>query len=197
MTRAAQFLGAMALGLAGAGGLTAQGGGALQPGRIRLAFGGLAQRAAEVSEVTLDGPMLQLGIRMLSAEEPDARARQVLEQLQGVYVKSFRFRRAGGYSARDLEAVRRQLQAPGWAHIIGVHSHRDGRDVDVYVKSAAGRTVGMAIIAAYPRELRVVNLVGPIDPAALSRLGGHFGIPRVGTHSRAGSGGGNKGGSQR
>jgi Domain of unknown function (DUF4252) len=196
VTRTARCLGATMLAIAGA--LAAQGGGALQPGRIRLAFGGLAKRAAEVSEVALDGPMLQLGIRMLSAEEPDARARQVLERLKGVYVKSFRFRRAGEYSARDLEAVRRQLQAPGWAHIIGVHSRWDGRDVDVYVKSAANRTAGLAIIAAYPRELRVVNLVGPVDPAALSRLGGHFGIPRVDTHRRPGSGGSRtKGGSQR
>lgn len=147
------------------------------PDRLQLKFDGLSRRAAQVSEVSLDGPMLQLGIRMLSQDERDAQARSVLAQLQGVYIRTFRFDGDGMYSDRDLDDVRRQLQAPGWSRIISVHSQRDHKDVDVYVLSDKKGVEGMAMIAAYPRELRVVNLVGPIDPAALSRLGGHFGIP--------------------
>ncbi|MGH2470214.1 MAG: DUF4252 domain-containing protein [Chloroflexota bacterium] len=157
-----------------AGALAAQ-----QPGRIQLTFNGLAQRAAEVSNVTLDGPMLQVGIRMLSAKESDAQARQVLSRLKGVYVKSFRFDRRDAYSGHDLEPIHRQLHEPGWHHIMSVHSHRDGRSVNIYLMAGAQGVEGMVIIAAYPRALRVVNLVGPIDPAALSQLGGHFGIPRM------------------
>lgn len=173
---------------AGCGALAAQ---AAAPGRIQLSLGGLSRRAAEVSEVTLDGPMLQLGVRMLSARESDPGARAVLARLEGVYVKSLRFQARGEYSARDLDAIRRQLQAPGWSHIVSVHSRREHEDVDVYVMSAAQGVAGMAVIAAYPRELRVVNLVGPVDPAELGRLGGHFGIPRVDAHSvpRTGHGG--------
>lgn len=147
------------------------------PDRLQLKFDGLSRRAAQVSEVSLDGPMLQVGIRMLSQDESDAQARSVLAQLQGVYIKTFRFDNDGMYSDRDLDHVRRQLQAPGWNHIISVHSRSDHKNVDVYVLSTEKGVKGMAIIAAYPRELRVVNLVGPIDPAALSQLGGHFGIP--------------------
>ena len=33
------------------------------------------------------------------------------------------------------------------------------------------------VIAAEPRELTVVNIVGTIDPAQLSDLGGRFHIP--------------------
>ncbi|MGH9395196.1 MAG: DUF4252 domain-containing protein [Terriglobales bacterium] len=171
---------ALAAALALAGALAAQQHApAAQTGSIQLTFGGLAHRAAEVSDVTLDGPMLQLGIRMLSAQESDAQARRVLQQLTGVHVKSLRFDRRGEYSAQDLDQIRRQLQAPGWNHIMSVQSRGDSRNVDVYVMATAQGPAGMVIIAAYPRELRVVNLVGPIDPAALSQLGGHFGIPRV------------------
>ena len=172
---------------------------AAQPGRIHFAFGGLQHRAAETSEVALDGPTLQLGIRMLSESESDAEARAVLARLKGVYVESFRFDREGEYSARDLEDIRRQLQAPGWTRILSVQSRREREAVDVYVMSTAKGVAGMAIIAAYPKELRVVNLVGPIDPAALSRLGGHFGIPRVetGEKNETAGGDGTKPGSQR
>jgi hypothetical protein len=156
----------------------------VQRGRIQLRFDGLSRRAAQVSVVTLDGPMLRIGIRMLSAQEPDARARAVLAQLEGVYVKSLRFNRRGEYSARDLAAIRRQLRAPGWGHIISVHSRGTRRTVDVYIMSSGNKIAGLAIIAAYPRELRVVNLVGSIRPGALAQLGGHFGIPRVDTARR-------------
>ncbi len=181
--RAALAAGAMA------GGLAAQASAAAPPGRIQLACGGLARRAAEVSNVTLDGAMLRLGIRMLSRQARDAQARRVLMQLRGVYVKDFRFDQRGQYSARDLSAIRRQLRAPGWAHILSVHSRRAHRNVDIYVMSTAKGVAGMAIIAAYRRELRVLNLVGPIDPAALSRLGGHFGIPRVKAPPQGGAAG--------
>ncbi|HXR98282.1 MAG TPA: DUF4252 domain-containing protein [Terriglobales bacterium] len=149
------------------------------PGRIQLAFDGLNRRAAGVNEISLDGPMLQLGIRMLSTSESDAQARAMLSRLKGVYIKSFRFDGEGKYSDSDLANVRRQLHGPGWAHIMSVHSRPDRQDVDVYVMSDGKGVAGMAIIVACPTELRVVNLVGPVDPAELSRLGGHFGIPQV------------------
>lgn len=161
---------------------------AAPPGRLELRFGGLSRRAAQVSEVSLDGAMLALGIRTLSAGETDARARQALAQLQGVYIKAFRFDEDGMYSQRDLDNLRRQLAAPGWAHTLSVHSRRDRKDVDVYVMSTDEGVSGMAIIEASPRELRVVNLVGRLDPAELRRLGGHFGIPCVAADKDAGAG---------
>ncbi|HEY7855345.1 MAG TPA: DUF4252 domain-containing protein [Terriglobales bacterium] len=159
--------------------LAGQQGVAASPGRIQLTFDGLNRRAAGVNEITLDGAMLQLGIRMLSTSESDAQARAVLSRLKGVYIKSFRFEGEGRYSDSDLASVRRQLDGPGWAHIMSVHSRPDRQDVDVFVMSDGKGVEGMAIIVACPTELRVVNLVGPVDPAELSRLGGHFGIPQV------------------
>ena len=37
--------------------------------------------------------------------------------------------------------------------------------------------MGLAIIAAEPKELVIVNIVGPIDLEKLSQLEGIFGIP--------------------
>jgi hypothetical protein len=56
---------------------------------------------------------------------------------------------------------------------------RTGDNVDVFFKMEKDRIAGLVVIAAQPRELTVVNIVGPIDLDQLSSLGGQFGIPKV------------------
>ena len=36
---------------------------------------------------------------------------------------------------------------------------------------------GLALIASDPKEITVVNIVGPVDLEKLSDLEGHFGVP--------------------
>jgi hypothetical protein len=38
---------------------------------------------------------------------------------------------------------------------------------------------GVAILYSQPRELTVVNIIGPIDLEQLAALSGHFGVPKV------------------
>jgi hypothetical protein len=35
------------------------------------------------------------------------------------------------------------------------------------------------VVTAEPKELSVVQIIGPIDPAMLSELGGKMGIPKI------------------
>jgi hypothetical protein len=49
----------------------------------------------------------------------------------------------------------------------------------VYVKREGNQIVGLTVLSAEPKELTIVNIVGPIDVEQLSRLGGQFGIPKV------------------
>jgi hypothetical protein len=41
------------------------------------------------------------------------------------------------------------------------------------------KVTGLAVIAAEPREFTIVNIVGSIDLANISQLGGEFGIPEL------------------
>ena len=79
----------------------------------------------------------------------------------------------------DLDALRNQLKSPGWSRIVGVKSKKDGENAEVYLKSENGGITGLAVIAAEPKELTVVNIVGSIQPEDLRDLGGRFGIPKV------------------
>ena len=82
-----------------------------------------------------------------------------------VYVREFEFKQAGVYTAADLEAIRAQVRAPGWSQLVKVEDRGEGDEetVEVYVYGRADRRNfhgALVIIAAEPRELTVVNIVG-------------------------------------
>jgi hypothetical protein len=140
----------------------------------------LASKAEQVVEVTLDERLLQLAAKFLSNNNPtEARIKEIVAGLKGVYVRVFEFEKPGEYSLADLEAIRSQLRAPGWQKIVGIFSRRGGDNVDVHLKMQGESITGLAIIAADPTELTVVNVIGPIDLEKLRQLEGQFGIPNL------------------
>ncbi len=139
----------------------------------------LAAKASEVVNVTLDGNTLRMATQLMG-KNPEAK--EAIRNLQGVYVKAFEFDKAGEYTAADVEAIRAQLQPPAWSRIVQVQSKKDG-DVDVYVLGdGKGGNLGLTVVAAEPKELVVVNIVGSIDLDKLSSLEGQLGIPKLNVH---------------
>jgi hypothetical protein len=164
---------------------------AAQEFKIPASLDKLADKATEVVDVTLDGSMLQLASRFLSDKDPDeARVKKLVAGLKGVYVKSFEFEKTGEYEESDVDALRSQLKGPGWARIVGVRSKKNGDNADVYIGSEGGQVTGLVVIAAEPKQLTVVSIIGSIKPEDLRDLGGNFGIPRMemGGHKSGASG---------
>ncbi len=153
-----------------------------QDARLRIDhLNRLAEKAAEVVEVTLDERSLRLAAKFLSPNNPDeARIKEIVSGLKAVYVRVFEFDRPGEYSPGDIEEIRSQLRQPGWSKIVGVSSRRGGSNVDVHLKYQGDNVIGLAIVAAEPKELTVVNIVGPIDLEKVRQLEGQFGIPKLG-----------------
>lgn len=140
----------------------------------------LAGKAEESVVVTLDKSMLKMAAKFMKDGDDDAEARRIIAGLEGIYVRSFEFAKEGEYSQADVEAVRSQLHGTAWGRIVGVRSKRRDGDVDVYFKDAGnGQLGGIVVIAAEPRELTIVNIIGTIDPEKLADLSGEFGIPRL------------------
>ncbi len=140
----------------------------------------LAAKAVETVNVTVDGALLQLAGKFLSSTDPDQKQiKTLLGSLKGIYVRSFKFENEGEYSEADVESVRSQLRGQEWARIVNVTSKKGGDNVDVAYKMDKGKIAGLVVIAAEPKEFTIVNIVGPIDLAQLSSLGGQFGIPKV------------------
>ncbi|MFN2237969.1 MAG: DUF4252 domain-containing protein [Thermoanaerobaculia bacterium] len=141
----------------------------------------LSAKAIETVEVTLDGEILKLASKFLAAGEQDAEAAAMIRGLQGIYVRSYTFAEDGAYDAAMLGRFRSQI-GTGWQKIVSVKS-ADQENVEIYTHLKGDAITGLVVIAAEPRELTLVNIVGPIDLARLSSLEGQFGVPRISASS--------------
>src|SRR5436190_13060951 len=89
----------------------------------------LSAKAVETVNVTVDGAMLQLAGKFLSSSDPDQKKiKSLIDNLKGIYVRSFEFANAGEYSNSDLESLRSQLHTPEWSRMVTVTSKKDGGD---------------------------------------------------------------------
>jgi hypothetical protein len=139
----------------------------------------LSSRAVETVDVTVDEKLLALTGRFFNENRsPDEKlVKDIIKDLKGVFVKRFVFEKENEYTDADVEAIRSQLNGPGWSKIVGVRSKRQGANVDVHIMTDESLIKGLAVLVAEPKALTVVNIVGPIDVEKLSQLGGKFGIP--------------------
>ena len=142
---------------------------------------GLAAKASQVVDITVDQKVINLALKFLSEKRSadEAKIKEIISGLKGVYVKSFEFEKDGEYSDSDIESIRNQLKTPAWARIVGVYSKHPGENVEVYLGTTGDRVDGVVIIAANPKQLTVIDVVGSIDPEKIRELEGHLGFPRL------------------
>ena len=147
--------------------------------QVRLSsLDGLAAKAKESTDITLDSSMLRLASQFFSSGKggDEAKLKALLDGIKGISVRTFEFAEEGKYRSEDLDQVRAQLRTGGWGKIIGTHSD-EGESNEIYTRTDQGHILGVVIIAAERKELSVVAIDGTIDLADLANLGGHFGIP--------------------
>jgi len=136
----------------------------------------LAAKAKETANVNLDASTLGLASKFMSGEKgEESAAKKLVGGLKSIHVRSFKFEKEGEYSAADVSSIREQLRGAQWACIVSVQK-KDGESADVCLYREGEATTGLAVLAAEPKELTVVNIVGTIDPAALGALTGQLGI---------------------
>lgn len=145
--------------------------------RLNLDFPGLGDKATQTVDITLDGDLLRMASRFLDDRDPDQReARGIISKLEGIYVRSYEFDQEGEYDRGIVARVRGQL-GPNWKRIVSVKSrYRDNTEIYVDTRGDDKTVHGLVIICAEPRELTLVNLVGPVDVDKISSLEGQFGI---------------------
>jgi len=140
----------------------------------------LFPKAVETVDVRIDGALLLMASKFLRSDKADeAAVKEIVQALKGVYVKGVEFDKEGEYNESDVEAVRQQLAAPGWERIVGVRSKRDGENVEVFLMINNDAVIeGIGVLISDPKQVMVVNVVGPLDPDKINNLRGQFGIPK-------------------
>jgi hypothetical protein len=146
-------------------------------------FSHLQQKATDSTDITISAPLLKLAAAFAGADEnssdEDAQALSILRDIASVRVRNYEFDSDGAYSKADVDAVRRQLSAPGWTPLVQAHKRDQKEDVDVYVCTDGKKVLGLAVIASDLRSFTIVNVIGDIDIDKFAKLEGQFGIPRT------------------
>jgi hypothetical protein len=141
--------------------------------KLNLDFSALAAKATEKNEITLDGDTLRT-FQQAAADKKDQKggsdaAAKLFGELQGVAVRNYKFAATGAYSDRDLEPLHQQVgSASGWTRIVNVKDKDES--TEIYVYNQGGKTAGMLVIAAEPKELSVVHISGAVQLAQLQDI---------------------------
>jgi hypothetical protein len=129
----------------------------------------LSARASDVTEITLGKNMLGFATRFMD-KEGDAEAKQLIQNLDGIYVREYEFDKEGQYSADQIDQLRKSFETPEWSSIVRERNRKSGESTDILMKMVNGESHGMFIVDAGPKELTIVLILGPIKMEDLSKL---------------------------
>jgi len=155
--------------------------GAAQDAKLKLPdFSSLAGKATESVNISLNPWLLRIAAASLDDKDADSAAtKKILSAITSIEIRNYQFATDFAYSTADIDAVRRQLAAPGWSQLMQVHNRKNSEDVDVYLLVENGHTRGFALIASEPREFTIINIAGSISVEDLPRLQNHLHLPKV------------------
>ena len=137
----------------------------------------LAARATNVTEVTLGKNMLTFAAKFMNGKRSDeAATRQLIEGLDGIYVREYEFDKTGEYSMDEIEKLRQTFETPEWSPIVREREKKTGESTDVLMKMVNGESRGMFILSAEPKELSIVLILGPIRMEDLGKISGIAGV---------------------
>jgi len=141
----------------------------------------LAARASDVTEVTLNKSMLGFASKFMNGKnKDDAAVRQLIDGLEGIYVRSYEFDKPGEYSMDQVESLRKSFGTPEWSAMVHEREQKSGETTDILVKLVNGEPHGMFILTAAPKELTIVLIMGPIRLDQLGELNGIAGLGGLG-----------------
>lgn len=136
----------------------------------------LSDKAAHVTDVTLDGALLDMASKFIAMDDDPEAADliAIIKGLKGIYIRSFEFDAANQYSQADVETIRKQLATPGWSRIVTDTDKRTGEKNEIYLLKNGDQIAGVTILVAEARELTVVNIVGTVPIDKIARLQEQF-----------------------
>lgn len=141
----------------------------------------LAARASNVTEVTLGKDMLAFASKFMNGKDNNqAAVQQLIQGLDGIYVRDYEFDKEGQYSMDDVEKLRQAFETPEWTPIVRTRERNGAEITDVLMKQVNGETRGMFVLTAEPKELTIVLILGPIRMDQLGELKGLGGLGALG-----------------
>ena len=145
----------------------------------------LAARATNVTEVTLGKNMLAFASKFMNGKDADeAATKQLIDGLDGIYVRDYEFEKEGQFSMEEIEQLRKYFETSEWSPIVKERERKNNESTDVMVKLVNGESYGIFILSVEPKELTIVLILGPIKMDDLGRLKGVGGLSVLGDVAR-------------
>lgn len=142
-------------------------------------FDRLAEKAKESAVVNLGPEQLSL-LASMQPKEAGKELGELTKTLRGIQVRSLEFDAPGQYDLNEVRALGEKIKASGtWVPLITVREKGEFTEILIR-KGADGKSDGLLILAAEPKELTLVHIDGVGDMASLAKLGGLAGIPEIG-----------------
>ncbi len=113
---------------------------------------------------------------------------QLIEGLDGIYVRDYEFDKEGQYSIDELQQLRQAFATPEWTPMVHVRESKGAQSTDVLMKMVNGEPHGIFVLDAEPKELTIVLILGPIRLDQLSELKGLSGLGALGDIDTSGKG---------
>ena len=141
----------------------------------------IAERASDVTEVTLGKNMLAFAAKIMNGKnDDDAEVRRLIEGLDGIYVREYEFDKDGQYSKDEVDQLRKYFETSEWSPIVRERERKSGESTDVMIKLLNGESHGLFILETEPKELTIVLILGPIHMDDLGKLKGIGGLSALG-----------------
>lgn len=131
----------------------------------------LASRAKNVDEVTLSKNMLAFATEFMDGKDKDeAATRQLIEGLDGIYVRDYEFDKEGQFTAEQIEQLRAYYETSEWTPTVRERERKTGESTDVMVKMVNGKSRGLFILDVEPKEISIVLILGPVGMEDLGKF---------------------------
>jgi hypothetical protein len=141
----------------------------------------LAARASDVTEVTLGKNMLSFAAKVMNGKDKDeASTRDLIEGLDGIYVREYEFDKEGQFTQDEVEQLRKYFETSEWSPMVHERNRNNNESTDVMVKLVNGESKGLFVLDVEPKELTIVLILGPIRMDDLGKLRGVAGLGALG-----------------
>ena len=134
----------------------------------------LAARASSVDEITLSKNMLAAAAALFTNSKDKSRDEaaisQLVERLDGIYVRDYEFDKEGQFSMEQVDQLRKYFETSEWTPIVRDQDRKTGESSDIMVKMVNGKSCGMFILDVEPKEISIVMILGPVGMEELGKL---------------------------
>jgi hypothetical protein len=130
----------------------------------------LAARASNMDEITLDKKMLGFAANFMHGKDKDDATRQLIEGLDGIYVRDYEFDKEGQFTAEQIDQLRKYFETSEWSPLVRDRDSKTGESSDVMVKLVNGESHGLFILDVERKEVSIVLILGPVHMQDLRKV---------------------------